>query len=309
MDFREIEAFRSVMLTRSMTHSAAALHTSQPNVSRLIARLQKQTGFRLFQRVGLRLVPTPEAEALYLEVQRSFSGLATIEQAAATIREQGSGGLRIGASAALSLGVLPAAIRLFRRHRPTVAIKVHTSDSATVCKWTAAGQCDFGLASFVPDMPEVAAELMHREDGLCIVPSNHRLAKQRRVRAGDLDGESFISLAATDLARAQIDAAFSPDRRRMNLETPYASTICTMVGMGLGVSVVNPMVLRFVTLPNVTVLPFSPAVEFRCYEVRAAHRLEQALAQEFMRCVREVFASVVPKKRAGGGVSARRSGP
>lgn len=290
MDFREIEAFRSVMLTRSMTLSAAALHTSQPNVSRLIARLQKEVGFRLFQRVGLRLVPTPEAEALYDEVQRSFAGLAAIEASAAAIREQGSGGLRIGASAALSLGVLPAAIRLFRRRRPDVSIKVLTSDSATVCKWAAAGQCDFGLASFVPDMPELAVELLHREDGLCIVPADHRLAKKRRVKAADLDGESFISLGASDLARAQVDAAFSPDRRRMNLETPYAATICTMVSMGLGVSVVNPMVLRCLPLPNVVALPFSPAVDFRCYWVRAGHRLEQALAQEFMLCVREVFA-------------------
>jgi DNA-binding transcriptional LysR family regulator len=298
MDFREIEAFRSVMLTRSMTLSAAALHTSQPNVSRLIARLQQKTGLRLFQRVGLRLVPTPEGEALYVEVQRSFAGLTAIEQAAATIREQGSGGLRIGASAALSLGVLPAAIRLFRQHRPDVPIKVHTSDSATVCKWTAAGQCDFGLTSFVPDMPEVAAQMLHRQDGLCILPAGHRLAKRRRIRAGDLDGETFISLAATDLARAQIDAAFSPDRRRMTLETPYASTICTMVSMGLGVSVVNPMVLRVLPLPNLVARPFAPAVEFRCHWVRAAHRLEQALAHEFMHCVRQVFAPAAATRGA-----------
>ncbi|MBC5766854.1 LysR substrate-binding domain-containing protein [Ramlibacter albus] len=290
MDFRQVEAFRSVMLTRSMTLSAAALHTSQPNVSRLIARLQAEAGFRLFQRVGLRLVPTPEAEALYVEVQRSFAGLGAIEAAAAAIREQGSGGLRIGASAALSIGVLPAAIRLFRKRRPDVAIKVNTSDSPTVCKWVAAGQCDFGLVSLAPDMPELSIELLHREHGLCIVPAGHRLANKRRVKAADLEGEAFISLGPGDLARAQIDAAFNPDRRRLNLETPYASTICTMVGMGLGVSVVNPMVLRWLQLPDVVSIPFSPKVEFRCYRVRAAHRLEQALAREFMQDVGAVFA-------------------
>ena len=64
MDFKQIETFRSVMQTRSMTVSAASLHTSQPNVSRLIAKLQKELGFRLFQRVGLRLVPTPEGQQL-----------------------------------------------------------------------------------------------------------------------------------------------------------------------------------------------------------------------------------------------------
>ncbi len=290
MDFRDIEAFRSVMLTRSMTLSAAALHTSQPNVSRLIARLQAKVGFRLFQRVGLRLVPTPEAEALHVEVQRSFAGLGAIADAAAAIREQGSGGLRIGASAALSIGVLPAAIRLFRRRRPDVVIRVNTGDSPSVCKWVAAGQCDFGLVSFAPEMPELAIDLLHQENGLCIVPAGHRLAGRRRVKAADLDGEPFVSLGPGDLARAEIDAAFSPDRRRLNLETPYASTICTMVGMGLGVSVINPLVLRWLPVPGVVALPFSPKVNFRCYWVRPAHRLQQALALEFMQDIRSACA-------------------
>ena len=289
MDYRQVEAFRAVMLTRSMTVAASQLHTSQPNVSRIIARLQKETGLTLFKRVGLRLVPTPEAEALFREVQRSFVGLGQIQEAAAAIRELGSGGLRIAASAALSVGVLPAAIRLFRENHRDVAISVHTSDSGTVCKWVSEGFCDFGLASFVPDMPELAVELLHQESGLCIVPAGHRLASRRRVQARDLEGEPFISLARSDQARIKIDAAFVPDRRKLTLETPYAVTICTMVGLGLGVSVVNPMVLRSLSLPGVKALPFSPAVDFRCHAVRAAHRLDQALAGEFIEGVRQVF--------------------
>ena len=291
MDHREIETFRSVMQTRSMTLSAAALHTSQPNVSRLISRLQRELGLRLFQRVGLRLVPTPEAEALYAEVQRSFVGLTAIRDAAAAIRELGAGGLRIGASPALSIGVLPLALRVFRKSRPDAVVTVHTSDSATVCKWTSSGFCDFGLASFAPDMPELSAELLHQENGLCIVPGGHRLARKRRVHARDLDGEAFISLAATDRTRPEIDAAFNPDGRRLTLETPFAATICTMVAMGLGVSVVNPMVLRSLPLPNVTAIPFSPEVDFRCYAVRAAHRLSSAMGTEFLDCIREAFST------------------
>ena len=296
MDYKEIETFRSVMQTRSMTLSAATLHTSQPNVSRLIARLQRELGFQLFQRVGLRLVPTPEAEALYLEVQRSFVGLGAIKDAAGAIRELGAGGLKIGASPALSIGALPPALRLFRSRRPDVAITVHTSDPPPVGGGTASGFCDIGLASYVPDMPELATELVHKESGLCIVPAGHRLARKRRVQARDLDGEPFISLSSTDHTRAHIDAAFTPDRRRLTLETPYAATICTMVSMGLGVSVVNPMVVRCLPLPNVIALPFSPEVDFKCYSVRAAHRVQQALVGELLDCLRE--AAFSPRRAA-----------
>lgn len=289
MDFKQIETFRSVMQTRSMTVSAASLHTSQPNVSRLIAKLQKELGFRLFQRVGLRLVPTPEAEALYEEVQRSFVGLAAIKEAAGAIRDLGAGGLRIAASPALTIGVLPQALQLFRRHRPDVAVTIHTSDSATVCTWTSSGFCDLGLASYVPDMPELESELVHRENGLCVMPAGHRLASKRRIHAHDLDAETFISLASTDHTRAQIDAAFVPDRRRLLLVTEHAAGICTMVNMGLGVSVVNPMALRSLPLPNIVARPFSPAVEFSCYAVRAGHRVQPVLATDLLACVRASF--------------------
>lgn len=296
MDFKQIETFRSVMQTRSMTVSAASLHTSQPNVSRLVAKLQQELGFQLFQRVGLRLVPTPEAEALYEEVQRSFVGLAAIKEAAGAIRELGAGGLKIAASPALTIGVLPEALRLFRRRRPDVAVTIHTNDSATVCTWTSSGFCDLGLASYVPDMPELASELMHRENGLCVMPAGHRLARKRRIQARDLEGESFISLASTDHTRTLIDAAFVPDRRRLLLVTEHAAGICTMVSTGLGVSVVNPMALRSLALPNIVARPFSPAVEFRCYAVRAGHRLQPALAGEFLACLREAFGVARPAR-------------
>lgn len=72
MNFKQIEAFRAVMLTGSMTSAAGLLHTSQPNVSRWISLLEQRVGFVLFQRSGTRLIPTPEADAFYADVEKAF---------------------------------------------------------------------------------------------------------------------------------------------------------------------------------------------------------------------------------------------
>jgi len=45
VNFKQVEAFRAVMLSGSMTAAAEALHTSQPNISRLIAQLERLNGF------------------------------------------------------------------------------------------------------------------------------------------------------------------------------------------------------------------------------------------------------------------------
>src|SRR3546814_2837607 len=71
MNLRQLEAFRAVMVTRSITQAAQSMHLSQPAVSKLIADLEYAIGFKLFVRSkGSALTVTPEAEYFYHEVER-----------------------------------------------------------------------------------------------------------------------------------------------------------------------------------------------------------------------------------------------
>jgi DNA-binding transcriptional LysR family regulator len=149
MNFKQIEAFRAVMLSGSMTAAAESLHTSQPNISRLIAQLERSSGFRLFERVGGRLLPTDEGASLFADVQRAFIGLQSLEKSAQNIRRGGTGRLRIAAVPSLSLTFLPKVIQRFRRENPDVTISINTSDSPAVAHWTASQFCDLGLVSYI----------------------------------------------------------------------------------------------------------------------------------------------------------------
>lgn len=287
MNFKQVETFRAVMLTRSMTMAASQLHTSQPNVSRVISQLEQETGFRLFQRVGGRLLPTSEAEALFKDVERAFVGLDSLRDSARSILQLGTGALRIGAVPSIAMTVMAPAIAKFRRIYSEVPISVYTSDSPTVAKWTATRFCDFGLVSYLVGVPGVSSAIWRNEKGVCIVPEKHRLAGKRRILAKDLQGEDFISLTLGDGTRAAIDAAFEPGARRLTLETPYAATICGMVGMGLGVSVVSPLVVRNLRPPGVKVIPFDPAIPFQSFVLHAQQYVESTLAKVFFDCLQE----------------------
>lgn len=287
MKFKHIETFRVVMLTRSMTLAASQLHTSQSNVSRVIGQLESATGFRLFERRAGGLAPTPEAEAFYQEVQRAFLGMDALADAARLIRQVGPGTLRIGAVPSIAMCVMPKVMRTFRQRYPDVPVSIHTGDSPMVAKWTATRYCDLGLVSYLADTPGVTASLWAQEEGVCIVPSGHRLARRRKVSAGDLDGEPFISLTQGDGTRAAIDAAFEPDRRKLILDTPYAATICRMVAMGLGVSVINPLVMRHLKIPGVVCLPFAPTIVFSRHILAAQQQAESSLTAAFLECLRD----------------------
>jgi DNA-binding transcriptional LysR family regulator len=291
MNYRQIECFRAVMHTGSMTLAATQLHTSQPNVSRAIALLQGETQLKLFERVGQRVVPTPEAHALLKEVDRVYVGLQSIGDAADRIRTLGVEGLRIAVSPGIGVSPVPRILQVFRGMRPRVPVVVHTADSATICKWVSSGYYELGLVGYVALPQEVDTTLVHSDRAVCIVPRGHRLARKRKVVPSDLAGESFISHASPDVVRAATDRVFNPEVRRLEIETTLGTTICAMVARGLGVSIVNPAMLSELALTGVHSLAFEPAIQIECHLVLARQQPAQALVADFLEAIRVVTRS------------------
>ncbi len=292
MNFKQVEAFRAVMMTRSMTTAAGVLHTSQPNVSRWIALLEKRVGFSLFERSGTRLIPTPEGTAFYADVERAFIGLDSLNDTANLIRRRGTGFLRVGAVGSLAHCILPDAFGKLRRDFPDISIVVNSGSSDVVAKWVATGFCDVGFCSFPTDLPNLHYTLLDTAFGVAIVYASHRLASRAVLRPCDFDDENFISLPNGTLFREAVDRHFTNSSRILSLEARYIMTICAMVGKGLGVSIVNPVVLRALRMPGVREIPFSEKVEFQSYCVTSADFPVSILASQMADCVQEAFAEL-----------------
>ena len=108
---RQVEAFRAMMLTGSVTEAAKLMNVTQPAVSRLLRDFQALLKMELFEKRGTGLVPVAAATALYMEVERSFVGLERITATAEEIRSRRTGTLRIAALPALANGFLPRLLR------------------------------------------------------------------------------------------------------------------------------------------------------------------------------------------------------
>src|ERR1700722_8954080 len=78
LNLNQLRIFENVYRTRSMTEASRELHLTQSGVSQHIKSLEDVLGFRLFDRIKHRLVPTPKAAAFYLHVSQ---GLLQIEHA------------------------------------------------------------------------------------------------------------------------------------------------------------------------------------------------------------------------------------
>ncbi|MDT8345986.1 MAG: LysR family transcriptional regulator, partial [Thermohalobaculum sp.] len=120
MNFRKLTAFRAVMVAGSVTEASAALGRSQPAVSRSIADLEADLGYRLFERINRRMVPTEEAVLLFKEVERAFQSLDYIAEAARAIGGRRRRHVHVAAMPAIAFSLLPiAAQRMTEAHPDT----------------------------------------------------------------------------------------------------------------------------------------------------------------------------------------------
>src|SRR5262249_42480182 len=80
LGLKQIEYFRAVMETGSVSGAATLLNVSQPNVSRMLKYTETRLGMPLFDRLKGRLQPTPEALALFREVQSLHAHLESLQE-------------------------------------------------------------------------------------------------------------------------------------------------------------------------------------------------------------------------------------
>jgi LysR family transcriptional regulator, benzoate and cis,cis-muconate-responsive activator of ben and cat genes len=194
LDSRLLHAFVAVAETLHFGRAADRLDLAQSVLSRHIQELERELGTRLLHRSRRSAVSLTDAGVALLAESRT--ALAQLDRAAVAARRAGRGEvgrLAIGyvASAALS-GILPQWLGRFRLARPEVAIELSPLDTPRQLAALADGSIDLACVRPRSAYPDgVEARIVHREDLLLAVSTQHRLA-HGRVTAAALAGERVV---------------------------------------------------------------------------------------------------------------------
>jgi DNA-binding transcriptional LysR family regulator len=280
---RLVEVFRALMLTGQVTRAAQLLHTSQPTVSRELARLEQVLGFALFERVKGRLQPTVRALALREEVQQSYIGLERIAATASGLREFAQGRLHLACLPALSHALLPAALALFAQSCPQAGVSLTPLESPMLEAALGEQRFDLGLTEQQQAPQGTLRHTLLKADEVAVLPLGHPLAERARLEVADFAGQPFISLAPSDPYRQQIDALFAQAgvERQLRLETASAVAVCALVRQGLGVAIVNPLTALEMAASGLVIRPLRASIAFEVALLlpswRAEHPLRAAL--------------------------------
>ncbi|WP_069264479.1 LysR family transcriptional regulator [Paraburkholderia nodosa] len=96
MDLTLLRAFVTVAREGNLTRAATRLHLTQPAVSLQIKHLQEALGIALFTRTSHGLALTRDGQALLPHAERALAAAGDVQRAAAALRHEVRGRLRIG---------------------------------------------------------------------------------------------------------------------------------------------------------------------------------------------------------------------
>lgn len=291
---RHIEVFRALMTAGSVTQAAGMLFTSQPTVSRELARMEQVIGFALFERGHGRLRPTASALALFDEIKRAYIGLERVASTAASLREFQGGQLSIIALPAFSHSILPGASRRFQELQPGVSVSIATQESPFLEEWLTAQRYDLGLTEHGAPPAGTRLTPLLEVDEVCVLPDDHPLLAKRVIELKDFADRPFISLSSNDPYRIQIDEAFAQAgiARRLVVETPTAVSVCSFVRQGLGVAIVNPLTALDFAGRNLHIRPLAISLPFRVSVIHPEHRPSHLLAGAFVQALQSEAAAL-----------------
>jgi DNA-binding transcriptional LysR family regulator len=292
--FRQIEAFRCLIMTGTSVGAARAMHVTQPAISRLIADLEADLGFGLFSRVGGRLNPTTAGLRFFKSVEENFLGLERLKQVADIIRDEASEGLTVACMPVLATTLLPPILADFVARHPGVPIRVDSVKVPEVLVALQNHKADLALSQAFQAVAGIEVERLMHAPAQCAMPSTHRLVKKKLIRAADLRGEKIIGWLPNSrqpYAAEQSLFAEGEDRANYTVLTDTAHTRYAMVAGGLGVSIVEPFAAKVWRAHGVVVRPFEAAIEYEYVLSYPSSGIRSDLVASFRESVLRVVAT------------------
>lgn len=139
--------FYYVAKNKSFTAAAKALMNNQPNITRMIKRLEEALGCTLFVRGRHGVTLTPEGEKLYDHVSIAFEHIQSAEIEIARDRSLQSGTVTVAASEiALHCTLLPL-LKKYRQAYPGVRIRVLNHTTPQALEFLKNGLADFAMVT------------------------------------------------------------------------------------------------------------------------------------------------------------------
>ncbi len=282
--FRQLQAFHATVESGTVTGAAELLGISQPGISNLLAQLERETRFKLFQRSRGRLVATPEAEVLFQDVDTVVRGLDHVSQTVQDLQNKQAGQLQVASQHSMSFGFMPRLIAKFAQDRPDLSISFQSQYSAKIQEWVRAGLFEIGVCE-LPLIHDGIDARVFRIETLLALPESSPLAQHEVLTPALLAGEPFIVMGPEHMTHRRTREAFHTAGVPWNVRvhSHLFKNLLGLVKEGMGVAILDPFALDFDFEGGFVSRPFQPRIMMEMAVITTKVQPISTIGQAFLK--------------------------
>jgi molybdate transport repressor ModE-like protein len=261
LDVRRLQTLRTVHREGSISAAARTLGYTQPAISHQLAKLEDEVATALVTRSGRGVRLTDAGLALVEHADAILARIDAAEQEVASIAGLRAGRVRLAAFPSAGATLLARAVARLRAEHPAIDVTFSEAEPEDAFPLLRAGEIDLALAFAFPAMQGhdardlTTVSLLH-DPSLLVVPAGHPLTAQAApVSLDAVAHETWI--AGCERCRAHLlhcttESGFNP---AIDFATDDYMTVQSLIGQGLGVSLLPALALHAGRRPDVAVLP------------------------------------------------------
>ncbi len=284
MNLRQIEVFKAVMETGSVTAASERIHISQPAASKHLKLLEESIGLSLFERTGNRLIPSPEARALHEQVERSYRGLDHLARFVGGLKHHPAGEISVATMPMLARTWLPEVISPFLLEHTNVSLSLPIRSSSWITDAISTGQADIGLGLRSAEDAGMFQQHIMNVPLVCVMEPDHALAGNNAVTARGLSPHTLITLSNFDHWRLAVETALDDGGARpvRRVDTFTTQVACELVLRGVGVAVIDILTALDYAKEGLEWRIFEPRISFEIYLMRSKFQVHSNLSRSLV---------------------------
>jgi DNA-binding transcriptional LysR family regulator len=241
LNLHHLRVFAAVAEQRGFSRAAAALHISQPAVSKAVRQLERRIGVPLLERAGRASRLTAAGEQLAARARELFAVETAAEEELRALRGLEAGSLRVGASTTVATYLLPPILARFHDVHPAIALRVVSANTRAITRALLERRLDIALVEGPVEHPRVRARRWRSDELVLIAPPDHQLVSRRSVDVRELAAERFVVREPGSGTREVAERALAKSgvRPAVGLQLGSTEAVKQAVAAGLGLAIVS----------------------------------------------------------------------
>ena len=291
MEIRELRYITEIARTGNLTKAAENLFVSQPNLSKVLRKLETELHAPLFYKEGKLLCPTEAGKVLLNGAKDILYQVEKIEDSIANLNKLEEGHVSLGIPSVVLRLYFSSILIDFKSRYPNIELDILEGGGVEMQEKVSSGQIDIGIAMRPIENSELNEFLILSDEVMVGMNNTHPLANKTSISLEDLSIYSYATFDSGYCLDKQLKDRLNSAglcgkaallTRECNTLTDFSkATNCLCIAP-------NP-ILNFYEWPDMVIKPFSPTFPWELSVIYRKNTYLSPAVQAFIQTITDHF--------------------